>query len=398
VNETRDTFVELQTKMNSEGTSADELVKSADKVAKKVEKVVVQCRAGTRSKGKSNKYKDLLDASKRLAKSTQDLLKLAEAAEEFDEWITNLRKDVANLIPACKTVAESYEQWLKDNVFSKWDMTSSGFDYPDEIKARMAAGYLFDSATMTLTLSPDFAKPLYWGNPCGGMYSTTADILKYATHITLKNGLLSQNGFEHYFMNGALFSDGVSSYGRAGWEIAVSNGHRILTKEGTIGGFCSNLAIIPELKLGVFLWANVQSTMTYASARTLNILVPAIMEGLMSNQKKELPSIADEILGTYSTNGQVSFVIKKGDDTATTGLLHGTVGSENTWFEYDKKTTSASNIQDGYFFRYFMESPHSCIYKEMGGDNNALILFQKVNGAWTAHRYDAGSDTATKNQ
>ena len=34
----------------------------------------------------------------------------------------------------------TYEQWLDKNVFSPLKMTSTGFDYPDDIKQRMAGG------------------------------------------------------------------------------------------------------------------------------------------------------------------------------------------------------------------------------------------------------------------
>ena len=34
----------------------------------------------------------------------------------------------------------TYEQWLTTNVFKQWDMTSTGFDFPDDIKKRMAGG------------------------------------------------------------------------------------------------------------------------------------------------------------------------------------------------------------------------------------------------------------------
>ena len=38
-----------------------------------------------RTKGKSNKYRELLDASKKLADSTKNLLELAKQVDEFDD-------------------------------------------------------------------------------------------------------------------------------------------------------------------------------------------------------------------------------------------------------------------------------------------------------------------------
>ena len=79
------TTVELRDKIKEDNVNSDELVKVADKVGKNVERVVVKARAGTRTKGKSNKYRELLDASKKLADSTKNLLELAKQVDEFDD-------------------------------------------------------------------------------------------------------------------------------------------------------------------------------------------------------------------------------------------------------------------------------------------------------------------------
>ncbi|EAL48917.2 filopodin, putative [Entamoeba histolytica HM-1:IMSS] len=85
VEDVKSTAIELQQKIKEDNVNSDELVKVADKVGKKVEKVVVSCRAGTRTKGRSHKYKDLLDASKKLADATKNLLECAKKVDEFDD-------------------------------------------------------------------------------------------------------------------------------------------------------------------------------------------------------------------------------------------------------------------------------------------------------------------------
>lgn len=39
----------------------------------------------------------------------------------------------------------TYEQWVAKNILAPFNMTSSGFDYPDEIRKRMAIGCLVSS-------------------------------------------------------------------------------------------------------------------------------------------------------------------------------------------------------------------------------------------------------------
>ncbi|KAL7717003.1 Talin [Entamoeba marina] len=85
VEEVRENAIDLQQKVKDDNVTSDELVKAADKVGKKVERVVVSCRAGTKTKGKSNKYKELLNASRKLADATKNLLECAKKVDEFDD-------------------------------------------------------------------------------------------------------------------------------------------------------------------------------------------------------------------------------------------------------------------------------------------------------------------------
>ena len=106
---------------------------------------------------------------------------------------------------------------------------------------------------------PSFAQPMYWYTPCGGMFSSTNDMLSYAGHLLQKDLLLYPSVYESYFLPGVELSDDISSFGRAGWEIAYANGFRTITKNGVSGGFSSHLVLVPELKLGLFGWINVDA-------------------------------------------------------------------------------------------------------------------------------------------
>ena len=47
---------------------------------------------------------------------------------------------------ACAKAAgadDNYEQWIVDNILTPFNMSSSGFDYPEEVKEKMAVGCLF---------------------------------------------------------------------------------------------------------------------------------------------------------------------------------------------------------------------------------------------------------------
>ena len=91
------------------------------------------------------------------------------------------------------------------------------------------------------------------------MHSSLNDMMKFIAHLTQNEGLMSKNAYEQYFLTGPTLPDGVSSYGKSGWEVAYSNGFRTLTKGGVVGGFGTAIVLIPQLKLGLFSWVNLVS-------------------------------------------------------------------------------------------------------------------------------------------
>jgi len=145
-----------------------------------------------------------------------------------------------------------YEDWVKDNILTPFNMTLSAFDFPPEIKSHMAVGYGFNDSDGSQIVEPEYALSLGWSNPAGGMCSSLNDMMKFISHLLDMDGVLSPNGYEEYFLAGPPLPDGVSSYGKSGWEVAYANGYRTLTKGGLYGGFATTIAFIPQIKLGVF--------------------------------------------------------------------------------------------------------------------------------------------------
>jgi len=293
----------------------------------------------------------------------------------------------------------TYEALMKERIFDKWGMNSSGFDYPADIKARMADGNVISAGK--LVPSPDYCKSLHWGNPCGGMYSTTSDMIKFMTHVLdmKRDEVLTTRGYVQYLFPGGPLSDGVSSYGRAGWEVAFANGLRTITKQGTMGGFCSTVVLVPEIKLGIFIWDNAQNSTTQVSALATNKLVSVILTNLEKKQSKPACPVVNEICGSYiGGSGAVEFTISQPNVSSVSNMLFGTIGSTPYWYEYDEKTTTVVNASDTYYFRYFLianDPDYSCINLAMGGVDNGLIEFKKEAGVWHAIRFDTWT-SATK--
>jgi len=284
----------------------------------------------------------------------------------------------------------TYEQLIYDNILKTWEMKSSGFDFPDEIKKRMAGGYTFDSDLKPM-IADGYATSLNYSNPSGGMYSTTSDMLKFISHLLAKDSVLSPNGFEQYFLPGAILSDGVSSFGKFGWEVAYSNGFRTITKNGVVGGFNSEIALIPELKLGTFVWDNNQQLDSSAlSALAHNILVPLVLSELAKVQPKHEAPAVEDFLGDYYVEGVKGFVIGKDDKTDETGIYYGELPTAGMkfWGYYDKQTTLAYGMDGAYFFRLFLILDNACFTYTMKGVDNTVVMFFKNKEKWTVMYMD----------
>jgi len=290
---------------------------------------------------------------------------------------------------ACrKTGSEvTYEKWIEDNILTPFNMTKSGFEFTDEVIAQMARSYSI-TETGTQEPNPYFATSLGWTNPAGGMYSTLADMMKFLTHLLAKEGVMSANAYEQYFLAGAPLADGVSSFGKSGWEVAYANGFRTITKSGSIAGFSTTIAFIPELKFGMFTWTNHDDGLfpSRLSASVMNMFVPLIKNEMVKNQPKhEIPSVADKLVGSYTNkNGTVAFEFKRTKDTATTGLFTGVLSSSEVTFEYDARTTAAVNKTNTLFFRYHIVPAVSCFAEAQLGVDNGLAIFRlsETTGKW----------------
>lgn len=328
----------------------------------------------------------------------------------------------------------TYEEWLVKNAMLPFNMTSSGFDYPDDIRRRMAAGCLcFSHLIPTLltslfllrgltdmmmadgSLQQLYPTSLFFNNPCGGMYSTTRDMLSFAARLMENSGtVLSHNAYEQYLMPGLDMPDGVSSFGRAGWEVAYANGFRTITKGGVIGGFGSSIALIPELRLGVFGWINMLTGVipakvcffpalifsflhllhpfhkhTQLTAAAMNLLVPTLLTELQKHQPKhEEPNVMDMIVGTYAWQGVKYIIVQRDAHTSSTGIYTGMFYNMPVRFEFDAKTTATfGQGVPVYAFRYHAIPPEgldSCFAVSSAGTDDGLIFFVIQGSSVTA--------------
>jgi len=298
---------------------------------------------------------------------------------------------------------KKYEDFMHDEIFSKFEMNSTGFDYPDDIVARMAGAYLKQNGVWVLN-EMYYGKSVGWFNPTFGAYSTTKDMLNYLKHlVNMDPEVLSPNAYEDFFSSGVDLADGVSGYSHGAWEMVYTNGFRAHSKLSSVVGFITNSALIRDLKLGVFSWTNLQTDQNlpaHINAVVMNGLVPIIVSKVEANQQPhEVPDKSD-FVGSYNSVLTITAASKK-------GIYGGTFQGSSMEFVYDKQTTEAyiSETQETnvYFFRYFAAentvSPmmNSCLMRAFSGTYNGLVKFyQNDKGEWHAFVPDLNLDLPQK--
>jgi len=273
----------------------------------------------------------------------------------------------------------NYEDWTVKTLLTPLTMSRSGFNYTDAVKAEMATGYSLDAATMQQIEYPLWAVPLGWSAACGGMYSTTNDMLRFIDGVFGANagkGPVTLDSAREYALPGVMLPDAVSAYGLAGWEMAYANGFWTLTKGGLVGGFATSVAVIPELKFGVVAWINMMAggIPDRVTSLTMSMFVPVLLgENAAFQAAKAVPSNYANLIGKYETVFQLAL----GPDTLKTGIFVGAMLSYpvTAWWEkgYDipQQNTTA--------FRYRMvlkDGLDSCFALTGIGDNAIVYIIE----------------------
>lgn len=140
---------------------------------------------------------------------------------------------------------QSYEEYLKENIFSPLEMASSGFDKPEKIIQYRASGYNFQDSQLIN------APPIHMSNPYGAasLYSTTEDLLLFgqAFHTTK---FLKQTSIER------MYQAGLGEHG-LGWMIKQEKNQRVVHHGGGIHGFSANFLKYTDSMLTIIILSNI---------------------------------------------------------------------------------------------------------------------------------------------
>jgi len=146
---------------------------------------------------------------------------------------------------------EPFAQYLKRAVLNPMGLDDSAFEPDSAVASRRAAGMMWTVDGRTFP-APMFELGM---SPAGSMYSTVADLGRFMTMLfargeTAHGSLLRAQSLEamrtpQFAMSGARTGFGL------GFDIGTLDGRRLVRHGGAIYGFATELAALPDEKLGV---------------------------------------------------------------------------------------------------------------------------------------------------
>jgi len=287
-----------------------------------------------------------------------------------------LGRSLQNLLPN----NQSYEEWVVENLLLPLEMDSSGFKITPEVAARFALG----------SGNNPFMTPLGWSSPAGGMYSNINDLVKFFRMLMMDQpgGLFDPLTLSEFMQPRYVFSDGQSAMGTP-WEMRRIANYWARTKDGNYDGFSSNLAFVPELKLGVAFLSNdcCLDSSEYVNP-ILEQIIP-VMETLINTYTPpSTPPTPEMFVGTFG-NDNVLIVDFESETNTLVSNLNGVFGTliwlDGLNFEYYTNECITGTL---FSFPAF-NAPAERVIFETDPNNSSSIISLMIPGmtAWHVRIY-----------
>ena len=203
---------------------------------------------------------------------------------------------------------QSYEAFLRENIFAPLGMNDSGYDSTAAILPQRAAGYVPGAGGLANAPYIDMHVP----HGAGALYSTTGDLLRWTQGLF--GGKLLQPA--------SLVQMTTPFKGNYAFGLVVGTGHgrKLISHAGGIDGFVSHLSYFPDEQVTVAVLCNVMGP----AASTLADQLAAVYFGetvTLAAERKAI-SVPAAVLaaypGTYQIAPQFSLVVTlEGDQLMT---------------------------------------------------------------------------------
>ena len=176
-----------------------------------------------------------------------------------------------------KVSGQSYETFLRENIFSPLKMMDTGYDNHTPLIKHRAAGYVSEGGKLLNAVYVDQSQPF----AAGALYSTTQDLLRLDQAL-YDGKFLAQKTLD------MMFTPAIGDYGPAlnygyGWFVNQQLNRRSISHPGGLPGFASMITRYPDDKVLIVVLSNLQNSQIVRASRDLAAIV--------FGEKYELPKV-----------------------------------------------------------------------------------------------------------
>ncbi|XP_065903484.1 putative beta-lactamase-like 1 isoform X2 [Dysidea avara] len=258
----------------------------------------------------------------------------------------------------------TYENYVEKNILEPLNMASTGFDYTDSVKSRMATGYNTDG-------SEDPLLNLGWAAPAGQMYSTINDLMKFARFFTSagQDGKVLRSDFVREMMLPVFVDyDFFTGFGTP-FEMLLEGTYLIRSKGGIVGGFSGYMTFIPELELSYVVLLNGANPPGLVVVYPYAVLLAPFVTVLADIRPKHpLPPNPEAYVGNYTDQLKAfEFVILLVDNQLAMGVVPSYI--QYVFLSY----------HDELLFQLDLPDLYTCELYEIIGVNDQWLYFDKVD-------------------
>ncbi len=180
-----------------------------------------------------------------------------------------------------KVVGEPFPAIVKRGIFTPLGMTRSSFQPDADLVQQMAVGMMWSYDNQTIA-NPTF---LLGTGPAGNLVSTVSDLGKFLSMLFAKGKSVVRRETLQAMFEPQFARAGESTGFGLGFAFAKLEGHSRVGHGGAIYGFATELAALPEPKLGVIVIASRDC----ANGATKHIADSALRLMLAAHEKRPLP-------------------------------------------------------------------------------------------------------------
>ena len=187
----------------------------------------------------------------------------------------------------------TWEKFVPKRIFAPIGMTNSSMDLKQMQKAKdYSFGYEYNFDTKETRRLP--FRDIDEVAPAGSINSSANDMTKWIQFVLNKGSvggksLLSAKGYDEWTkVQNKITPDGKISYG-LGWVLQEWNGMKVVWHNGSIDGFISMVAMIPEKNIGFVMLTNV------SDSPLGNELMPIVWENILGKPNQTQNVAANDL-------------------------------------------------------------------------------------------------------